>query len=1126
MSESGVLQSSLALEGNADQFRLARIQLFNWGTFSGVTDLPIPQEGYLFVGPSGSGKSTVLDAHAALTTPRKWVDFNVAAREAERHGRDRNEMTYVRGAYKQATGDGGEVAAQFLRTDTTWSVIAETYRNGQGQVVTIAMVLWVRGKVTGNTDVQRRYLVLQREFDVKELEFFPRSDFDVRRFKHDMPDDHPPYTEFSAYAERFRGLLGIDSERALRLLHKTQSAKNLGDLNVFMREFMLDEPETFAVAGRLVKEFVELDEAHKAVVAARQQIQVLEPAQQQHMQWEADGRALDALDEVGAGLQGFEDQQKLRLLESRVKAVGAEVDACRQKLVKLRQDAGREAGKLTELRDRRADQGGRLLEKLEADKKDAEDRLPGLVRKRDIAQAACRTLGWSMPDEVIAFANLAAAARERVEGAADRDRMLRQQAQDARDRHRTAESEFGTVRREIQAMERQPSNIPSAYLDMRRDMAKALGLEESRLAFAGELIEVKKDQAEWRGAIERVLRGLALTILVDERDYTAVAGYMNSTHTGMLVRYSRMMQQAAGPRGIVPDSLFAKLDLADCPQQAWLREELKANYADLACTETLQEFRAARRAVTREGQVKLNSTQHRKDDRSSVGDRKQWYLGFDNKEKLELYKARALELAQEMETARQAYQAAEQEQDDSRARDHACVALQNLTWADVDVSSALVFIRDIEQRIGKEKEQRPDLAALDQQIAEQARIHERAVKSQNDEAARDISLAGELGKLQAALDAQTRRMLDVALTPAQEQSLSERLAGMKIELTLDNLERTMRAVERGITSDANELKLRRQELVRSIEGAFAKFSDTWAAEAGGLDAVMASAADYFGKLERLKKDGLDKFEARFFRLLQEQSDQNLTLLASKLEQERSAIRSRMDLVNESLLTAPYNPGTHLVIETEDKTLDDVRQFKIDLKNALSNSFSADKERAEVQFAVLRDLVKRLGSQETEADRRWQNLVLDVRQHVEFLAREREDDTDREVEVYHSGAGKSGGQRQKLTSFCLAAALRYQLGGQDRALPLFSTVVLDEAFDKADAEFTSMAMNIFKTFGFQMVVATPMKSVMTLEPFIGGACYVENPDRKTSRVLKIHYDNGSKRLSLPQNVIDAEEAALS
>jgi uncharacterized protein YPO0396 len=91
-----------------------------------------------------------------------------------------------------------------------------------------------------------------------------------------------------------------------------------------------------------------------------------------------------------------------------------------------------------------------------------------------------------------------------------------------------------------------------------------------------------------------------------------------------------------------------------------------------------------------------------------------------------------------------------------------------------------------------------------------------------------------------------------------------------------------------------------------------------------------------------------------------------------------------------------------------------------------------------------------------------------------------------VEVYRSGAGKSGGQRQKLAATCLAAALRYQLGGQDRALPSYSTVVLDEAFDKADAEFTAMAMNIFKTFGFQMIVATPLKSVMTLEPFIGGA----------------------------------------
>lgn len=88
------------IEGADDQFRLMRIQTFNWGTFGGYADFPIPEDGYLFVGPSGSGKSTILDAHAALLTPPIWVDFNVAAREVERSGKDRSLVTYVRGAWR------------------------------------------------------------------------------------------------------------------------------------------------------------------------------------------------------------------------------------------------------------------------------------------------------------------------------------------------------------------------------------------------------------------------------------------------------------------------------------------------------------------------------------------------------------------------------------------------------------------------------------------------------------------------------------------------------------------------------------------------------------------------------------------------------------------------------------------------------------------------------------------------------------------------------------------------------------------------------------------------------------------------------------------------------------------
>jgi uncharacterized protein YPO0396 len=77
------------------------------------------------------------------------------------------------------------------------------------------------------------------------------------------------------------------------------------------------------------------------------------------------------------------------------------------------------------------------------------------------------------------------------------------------------------------------------------------------------------------------------------------------------------------------------------------------------------------------------------------------------------------------------------------------------------------------------------------------------------------------------------------------------------------------------------------------------------------------------------------------------------------------------------------------------------------------------------------------------------------------------------------------------------------------------VVLDEAFDKADNEFTALAMNIFASFGFQMIVATPLKSVMTLEPFIGGACFVHISERRNSTVLNIEYDAARQRLKLPE-----------
>ncbi|HAK61486.1 MAG TPA: ATP-binding protein, partial [Nitrospiraceae bacterium] len=259
----------------AEQYRMRRLQVFNWGTFSGLHDIPIAEEGFLFIGRSGSGKSTLLDALSALLAPPQWLVFNAAAREGEKGRHDRSWISYIRGAWADQTDDAsGEIAPQYLRLGTTWSALAVEFTDREGRVISLAQIHWLRGSANRAADVRHHFLAAERSFDIAaELKEF---DLDLRSLKQKLADVRH-FETFNAYSEYFRRLLGIESDMALKLLHKTQSAKNLGDLNTFLRDYMLDRPPTFDVAKRLVEEFAELDAAHQAVVTARRQVNTLRP---------------------------------------------------------------------------------------------------------------------------------------------------------------------------------------------------------------------------------------------------------------------------------------------------------------------------------------------------------------------------------------------------------------------------------------------------------------------------------------------------------------------------------------------------------------------------------------------------------------------------------------------------------------------------------------------------------------------------------------------------------------------------------------------------------------------------------------------------------------------------------
>ena len=384
-----------------DSFRMAQLQVFNWGTFDGLHDIPISEKGFLFVGRSGSGKTTLLDAISALLIPPRWIDFNAAARETTRRGSDRNWVSYVRGAWKEQREDeSGEIVTRYLRQRGTWSAIALTYRNSRGRVVVLVELFWIRGSSTKISDVKRHYAIFEREFDLKELKDF---DLNVRRLKQSHTDG-VFYENFEPYRERFGRLLGIEKEMALRLLHKTQSAKNLGDLNTFLRDFMLDPPATFEAAERLVKEFAELNEAHQAVVTARQQVQLLKPAQRDYDRLQTVSAEVAALEDLLQGIDPYRETLRCQLLENRLEELRVELESLHGQREQQQARIDNHNAALRNLGDRHSELGGANIERLEAERTQVEksrnDRLGKRAQLQNLAKDStfpCRRLPRLLP---------------------------------------------------------------------------------------------------------------------------------------------------------------------------------------------------------------------------------------------------------------------------------------------------------------------------------------------------------------------------------------------------------------------------------------------------------------------------------------------------------------------------------------------------------------------------------------------------------------------------------------------------------------------------------------------------------------------------------------------------------
>jgi uncharacterized protein YPO0396 len=661
---------------------------------------------------------------------------------------------------------------------------------------------------------------------------------------------------------------------------------------------------------------------------------------------------------------------------------------------------------------------------------------------------------------------------------------------------------------EIEGLKARRTNIEEARVAIRRRLCEALDLSPEQMPFAGELLQVRADQRDWEGAIERLLRSFGLSLLVPDALYPRVAEWVDRTHlNGRLVYFRIRPVRAVEPPALNPDSLVNKIAIKpDSPFYQWMEREVARRF-DIACCTDLDQFRRESRAVTRAGQVKMPGERHEKDDRHRLDDRSRYVLGWDNRAKIAALeqKARILESRlQEKATAIATLQKSQRllkQRLDALSKLDEYPDFRDLDWRPVAAEIA---------RLEEEKRQLAAASDLLQTLADKLRQVEEALaatENRRDETKDRLSRTMEkkaaaedlhrqaLELVQSATEAQTTCFEDLARL--RDEALGDRQITVE---SCDNRERDMRDwLQDRIDAEDSKIKRLRDKIIDAMRS----FNTAYPLDTQEVDVALEAIDEYRGLLKRLQRDDLPRFEARFKELLNENTIREVANFHSQLNRERETIKERVAQINTSLTQIDYNPGRYIVLEARNAADPDIRDFQTELRACTEGTLtgSEDVQYSEAKFLQVKSIIERFRGREglSEADRRWTAKVTDVRNWFVFAASERWREDDSEYEHYADSGGKSGGQKEKLAYTVLAASLAYQFGLEWGAVRSrsFRFVVIDEAFGRGSDESTHYALTLFSRLNLQLLIVTPLQKIHVIEPFVAAVGFVHNQDGQAS-----------------------------
>lgn len=1113
-------------------FRLASLEVYNWGTFDEhVWRITPDGKNGLLTGDIGSGKSTLVDAVTTLLVPTRKIVYNKAAGAETR---ERSLKTYVLGAYKNEKVSGTAKAKDvYLRSGGKhYSVIIANFRNeGTGEDYALAQVLY-----EATTGISRIYLTAERKLSVT-ADF---ADFggEVNRLRRRLRQDAKiqDHKSFKAYMNQFMRHFGIKRAEALDLFYQTVSMKQVGNLTEFVRERMLGRTAIGDAVEQLIKSFDDLRATHTAVRLARRQLEQLEPMMGTDKERQKRTANLEALEAARREIPRYFAYHNLHQSRSALQQRGADWAANRSELATADKQLADWQAALDNLRAKLS--GNDVFQRLQALREDIDRTTAELTVRRGRAEAYAATLRqlndlgpaeFSAPDDAVGFAK----RRNRFTTALtatdqNREALLAEKQEAYVELNKLYEDQRETEA-ELQSLRERPTAIPRSSLELRRKLLQRLDVPAAELPFVGEILAVRDSAHAWQGAVERVLRGLGLSLLVPERHYQAVSEAANKLHFGgRLVYFRTLPHRGRNVEQLNANSLVDKVAIkGDSEHYEWIERELRLRY-DYECCDTLADFQQSPRGLTREGLVKSGRFRHDKDDRHRVDDRRRYILGWTNEDKIVALEKELTTIGRRI-TPREKKQTELQTAIDGELRRRELLQQLLRTYDNydaIDFAASSLRLQQLRRQEDELNGRDDEVTALRHRIDEldgertaaQARINallqagggilQQVVRSTRR--ANELLQQLEVPHPTVVVDRETANIGEVVAAYRAVDVEPHEPSAVLAKLLADVDETAPRAEARLLeTLGGHDGRIAREQArlgtaERRIIRQMSDFRNAFPDEAREVDADLAALPDYRRIFEKLRRDELPRFEEKLREMMRVGTIRNVVALQNRLKTNQQEILAKIERINGHLRDIDYNEGTYITITHEPVASDDIRKFRTQLRAILSGTVEGGKDiYNERKFNQVKALLDRFEGA-TEADRRWTERVTDVRQWYEFGADERGRDDGISREFYSDSSGKSGGQKEKLAYTILASAIAFQFGlrigrSTDRS---FRFVVIDEAFGRGSDESTRYGLQLFERLNLQLLIVTPLQKINVIEDYVAGVHFVDNPDGKNSRVRNI------------------------